>query len=259
MAKAPAKPPQRRPKRNVGEAIVAISGAAAASTVGDPSAVHAAAWGAAAVGPVVWNYFVGKFAEWNAQRQRKLFEAFAGPDGDAEAVRLLVELEEAGWAKEAIFSTLRQVSEAIDEAVIPVLGVLLRDYLGAGKRIDWFFRAVQRVFVDLTADELLQIKKLLSYLATTEGDDSCALNVFVPRPPAEQRLSGLAANAGNPLFRNADPPVLPDAVRLFQVLRTHQLAFETGRLPPMYSLAITLKTVRQLQRLITLAESGWPT
>lgn len=261
--------PPKKPKRDkgTGELALAAGAAAAASLAGTPSAGLAVGWAAAAVAPIVWSRLSDWYDAFKGRRHDKVFRTLVGPDGNEQAARLLAKLESEGWAQEAVFATLREVNEAVSEEAVTILAVLLRDYLGADRPIDWFFRGAQGLFGGLTTEDLKQVKDLLRYLSSSSGPENCTLHASIPRPPNSvtmtddaPKLTAIVGNVGNPPppFREAEPPTLPDALRLFSLFKSQQLAFDSGRLPSSHGMVIPLQTARRLQRLIMLAEAAPP-
>lgn len=248
LMKKKLKKKKRSAAARIGEAATAAAGGVLASLAsGDQNVLHAAAWGASAAAPSLWNstwdYVGEKYHQWQNERRQKFLKAFAGNDGSVDGLRLLTELGDTEWSKNAIFAALRHVNEAIDDAVIPALGRLLREYLGCGKRIDWYFRGVQRVLSDLTPEEFEQLKIFLDYVFNLRLDDVDTFTAVFDQKVRSDVVSiqGIDDVKGG--------PSLSESRRLFHLIRTHGLATGGGD-PESQVLKMRVDTMQRLAQLV---------
>lgn len=233
--------------KKIVEGTSAALAAAAASHYGDPSAAHAVGWGASTLAPVIagsfWDFLKPKWEAWRETRRQQCFEGFAG-EQEHEARRLLEELSEKDWARDAIFATLRQLDEAVSDAVAATLGRLLKEYLTDGKQVDSYFRGVQRTLTDLTADEFDQLRVLLDYFFSAKlGNVDRFTSVWEQRTQDGPNLVFIM-NYDNVSGQGL---ALPAAPRLFQLLASNGLAE-----PKTHVIIMQVPVMQRLAQLICI-------
>lgn len=109
--------------------------------------------------------------EWQAGRQRAWFEGWLRDDtSTVEQARdeFVRQLETPG-VRDAIFDHLRRIEEAIDEAALPLLGALAREYARANRRPDAFFRNATRFLAELDAPMIADASKLIEATLAAAG------------------------------------------------------------------------------------------
>lgn len=156
--RAPAKPDWSVPAEDlVSGTAGAVVGVAVVPILG-PAAAPFAAVGAASVVKVAGQMlrkFVGERFVSRAERfENEVFRALGEePDKIGE------HLEDPRF-QEVVFQNYRRAIDAIDPVVLPALARLTAMY--RGREPDTFFRAAGRLLQDLSADELIALRELLS-------------------------------------------------------------------------------------------------
>ena len=183
---------------------------------------------------------------WTRDRRMKMLVGYAGQDADAAtAVADLDEHAHEDWAKPLIFETLRRLNDALDDAVLPAMGRLLRAYISEGQPIDNVYRGLARVLADVSGEEFVSLQKLMAALSDSSVDRD-PLDVMVLPEPGEnfasieaQQRDRVGVSKRAPNSDTGDGPVeeryelIPEvghARRLFHLLILHQLAQDSGLL-----------------------------
>jgi hypothetical protein len=115
---------------------------------------------------------------------RLLDEAYGATSSDPGAFAEFRALFTSGGLKsehaQAVFiQSVRAAESAVDDAVLPVLAMLLREYQRAGM-MDWYFRSACRVFQDLSADELAELRaRVCSLTEAIAGEGGVVHGVLV--------------------------------------------------------------------------------
>jgi len=141
-------------------------------------------------------------------------------------------LEKDPNIRSAILESLRTLTQALDDAVIPVIGALTAEYIRLGRAADSFLRGFSRALSDMSSADLGYFRQLVTGLVKTSGwglvpihccyssdaqpgvfsGDVCVL--FQPDPAAEWYIDN------------------PDAaVHLFRILTVNGIAHDAARGP----------------------------
>jgi hypothetical protein len=173
------------------ESIVAAAATATAGVLTAQNPIATAVNAIAAAAPSFLEYVRGLFQRDTEQRVAGLLVG-ATREGETpeEAARVIAEAGNDPATANTIVETMRRMTEALDPAVLPALGRLMRAYVDEGRAPDAFLRGSMRLLADLSADELEALRDLLSAIAG-------AIN----GQPFEIELVKLAA--GGPGGRNA--------------------------------------------------------
>ncbi len=131
---------------------------------------------AAASGAIDW------LREHNLRRQERIVQkllqdAYFQNSSDPGAYSEFKGLFEGGDlksqnAKDVFLLTVRTAEATVDDAVLPALAMLMREYQREGKKADSFFRAVSRLLQDLSADEFASLRALTSGVVARRSDSA---------------------------------------------------------------------------------------
>lgn len=168
------------------------------------------------------NTTIGRAARWMfSERIVPFMQSFGRHYGTADPVEAQAKFEEAAKANESngtfhqtVYESFRRMMDAVDQSVVPALGSLAGLYTSQDKKPDGFFRGLGRLLCDLEAGELEQLKRIL--LLAQEG--------FRSGPEV-----GISIDHNGQLVAFArgrlvyEPKVIPDAVRLFMLLKREGL------------------------------------
>lgn len=177
-------------KEDLATAGVTSASAAIAVAVatGDPVAA-----GIAAVGVGGWtalSKIASAFDRKREKRKAAWLLALADGDTDATAIYRLEEHADEDWAQSAVYESLRSVLDALDDAVIPALGLLCREYLLERKKADRFCRGFCRLLAELSMEEFADFRLLLRMMIDEAGLDE------KQRPALGIHVSGDADEVG---------------------------------------------------------------
>jgi hypothetical protein len=174
----------------------------------------------------------------------RMAHAFSGEDLQG-FVRDRLENDPA--ARNALFESLRNLSNALDDSVVPALADLTAEYLREHKPADAFFRGVQRVLSDLTAGEFESLRDLM---------------VAVAAIPVSKRTITLSQHGDPKLVhystshrREPIGSFGPHTQRIFHLLKVNGLGADFqggsfGAQPGPKSIALALETIRRLSTLL---------
>lgn len=207
----------------VGTAIVAgvgtaLSAEAMARYLGI-DATTLALWSAAAA-PVFQQSLDG-VQSWVGTRKAVLWGGMLqGYDGDEE--RLKADLQDqTAQLNATMYATFRNMMDAVDERVIPLLGLLAARYTYNKKAPDRFFRGVGRTLAELTYDEVGELKKVCFHVAKVEHPTYQDRVILYLGPRSPNTLEYVRGEAMHQLTH------LADATRLMALLERNDLVEQT--------------------------------
>lgn len=130
---------------------------------------------------------------------------------------------------ETVVESVRQVLDAHDPSVVPVIGKLSAEYYRAQRSPDGFFRGFSRMLADLSGEELRDFRRLMQALAKIDNDGVRSLGALeVRRYSLEGGLQlRVAPGAFIQYIEWIDHP--SSFRRLCHLLKMHELADEMLR------------------------------
>lgn len=132
--------------------------------------------------------------------------------------------------KSAILESLRALSQALDDAVIPALAALTAEYIRDDKAADGFFRGITRLLSDISAEELDSLRSLVRALMDADYKGPSLEVHYLPATPGYSgeapdavrlKLPGPSEN-GQPVYEALKARV-PHGMRLFHLLKTYNI------------------------------------
>ena len=131
----------------------------------------AATMGALAMLPTIVGKLSAAVTRWRLDRHERWLTAVITGDGDDLAAerlgRTLEEQADEPWVKRVVIESIRRVDESLDDAIIPSLGRLAREYLNEHLPPDGFFRGLSRMLSDLSGEEFRALQSLIRDIAQT--------------------------------------------------------------------------------------------
>jgi hypothetical protein len=155
------------------------AGAAALATGSTPEA--AAIQAAAAAAAPLFGKLASRILQWRDTRRQKWLRSVLHSertDDVASMSEFLDQNAEEEWVKHVVLESVRRVDEATDDAVIPALGRLARQYLDGKQAPDSFFRGLSRVLSDLGEDEFAALQALISFALQSSVERPLTFIVF---------------------------------------------------------------------------------
>ena len=241
-------------KDKVGTALDVAAAVGGAAVAGASTPAIVATGGVVGVAGVL-KLAVGAISRRNERRSLKWWNALVKNSRG----RSPVEVEEAIAARmdepavhETVAQSVRTMLEAVDEAVVPILGSLAAEYLGDGRKPDWFFRGLARVLCDLDEDELTGLRGLVAALSEEPAEPERLMSLKIIGRRGRLDV-GLLRTPGNP-----DPEkayawlgAVPHAMRIFYLLKINGLARDVptggfGESGGPYGLVISSDVVHRL-------------
>ena len=108
--------------------------------------------------------------QWTDSRREQWWQHVVSQLSPEEIHELLKErLEKDAAVKAAVLESLRALSQALDDAVIPVLGALASDYIRHKRPADGFLRGFSRAVSDMSAEELQLFREIVVGLVKIRG------------------------------------------------------------------------------------------
>jgi hypothetical protein len=143
--------------------------------------------------------------EREAKRFVKLTQGIhqAEPDKDPAAIaKDIADKQSEEWVRTAFYDSYQRALTAIDEEVVPYMGVLLGRHMQGKLQLGrWFFRAFGRVLADIDGEDLKALRDMLRGTVTSGASD---VEVEAGKGVADVR----------------------NALRLVSLLKREELAFE---------------------------------
>jgi hypothetical protein len=128
--------------------------------------------------------------------------------------------------KSAILESLRALSQALDDAVIPALAALTAEYLREGKSPDAFFRGTARLLTDISAEELNSLRSFVRALIEAEYKGPSFEVHYLPTGYDGKDIVRLKLpnpdEKGQPMYEVLKA-TMPYGLRLFSLLKTQHL------------------------------------
>lgn len=156
---------RKTPPAAPGDIVSAVaSGVAAAGgfAAGDPTGLAVGVSSAIASVRDLVSAARDVYSKWQNRRvERLLEEAYFENAPDSTVGVELATLLQHPHAQAVLIESIRASLESISEAVVPALGLLMREYQRTGKEPDVFFRGVCRVLQELTAEEYADFRRML--------------------------------------------------------------------------------------------------
>ncbi|HET7539872.1 MAG TPA: hypothetical protein VFK05_08365 [Polyangiaceae bacterium] len=150
------------------------------------------------------------------------------PTKAEEKARIAAEQEPTETLDETMMRSFRQMMDAVDPEVVPVLGYMTGLYRLEGKRANHFFRAFGRLLCELEPGELDDLQKIVR-VAQRQSNHREDLNLELDETgkvwASVQNTPGQAVEA------------VPHAGRLFALLKREQLATNVTPGVPRYGRA----------------------
>jgi len=128
------------------------------------------------------------------RRMKLLSVGFAAKAGSVQRAESQIDRARNAPGFETImFETYRNLAQAVDDAVVPALGMLAGEYDFGGKQADAFFRATGRLLCDLDAEGFNALRRILrEELTRCERENNESREIFVagedPYMPLLQHL-----------------------------------------------------------------------
>ena len=211
----------------IGRGVGAVAGVGIAALSGEPHLGGAIVVGTTELGGVVG----AALAHRVEKREPVLIENMArGSETTKEKVRESFRDPTPDMA-ENILETVRAMMNAVDDAVVPALGMLAGRYRGNNKPPDQLFRAIARTLSDRDAGEFEILRRIMRAVADV-GEESLVLNAMVPNQPhAPVRGIGYGFPSTEDPWKQLQLKDEPAYVgqrwkRLFHLLRTQGLGEE---------------------------------
>jgi hypothetical protein len=212
--------------------LVSTAGAALTAVVAtvakDYGVTDSALAGLAVASPHMVAIVHESFERMRDRRTRLLGVGFTASAGTAEEARARLEAAQDAPGFEAVMvDTYRRLTEALDDAVIPALGILAGEYEFGGKSPDAFFRGLGRMLCDLDAEHFHAFRAFVRAVAEVEqvrANPSATWLTAVPSAPRDgspiECIAVLRAGARWQTLVRIDRPV---AERLFHLMEAHGL------------------------------------
>lgn len=104
---------------------------------------------------------------------KAVVEARRRDDVTPEEVAGMIEAHaDEPWIRDNTIQSCRALALAVDDAVVPALGMLYAKYLGEKRRADRFFRGACRLLEDLSADEYEELQVIIKACLGFMGADA---------------------------------------------------------------------------------------
>lgn len=139
-------------------AVLAVT-AVAAKAYGVPDEVLA---GLAVAAPQMIRVAQEGYERCMERRAQLLSVGFvAGTQKPERAIEAIVAAQDAPHFEAVMFETYRNMAQAIDDSVVPALGMLAGEYDYGRRRPDTFFRSTGRLLCDLDAEAFSALRRIL--------------------------------------------------------------------------------------------------
>jgi hypothetical protein len=248
-------------------ALVAMGTSAGVATAAGSSAGMIALTGGASLLPWALTAVIAIARGWKEREAARWWYELLHGQGDEQATSeeiagLIAAHQEEPFVRETILRSVRAIGEAVDPAAVSPLALLAREYVREQKAPDAFFRGASRLLAELSATEVFDLRRLLSWVLVETARDDVTVNAHEwKRVAGELRkvpwyiellrdeFVGTTTESPN---RDAVTTGISDPLRLFHLLRTNNLgsegqgvAFDAG--PGKVVLArVTIERLRRL-------------